>query len=206
MTQIVVLEDDSFTRATLVTALKAEGFEVFPAASAAEALEHSDADAALLDLHLGAGPNGVDVGVELRRKNPSIGLVFLTSFEDPRLMKASLDELPAGSSYLVKRQVFETEQLSLALRASMRASEGGKTISSIPPQFSKLTSVQLETLRLIARGLSNSEIARQRDVSEKSIEQTIARIAKALGLPANATQNNRVNIARVYFRLTGGRE
>jgi CheY-like chemotaxis protein len=36
-----------------------------------------------------------------------------------------------------------------------------------------------------------------------AVEQTIAKIAKALEIPAATNQNQRVHIARVFFRLTG---
>ena len=59
------------------------------------------------------------------------------------------------------------------------------------------------TLRMVAQGHTNGEIAKQRFVSEKAVEQTIAKIAKALDIPAATNQNQRVHIARVFFRLTG---
>jgi DNA-binding NarL/FixJ family response regulator len=73
------------------------------------------------------------------------------------------------------------------------------------PAFGTLTDVQIETLKLVAEGLSNSEIAIQRSVSQKSIEQTIARVAKALGITPDSKSNQRVHIARVYFRSIGAK-
>ncbi len=40
-----------------------------------------------------------------------------------------------------------------------------------------MTDTQIQTLRLVATGLSNAEIGRVRFVSEKSVEQIVARIA-----------------------------
>jgi DNA-binding NarL/FixJ family response regulator len=73
----------------------------------------------------------------------------------------------------------------------------------LPAEFSNLTSVQLETLRLIGQGLSNQEIAKIRSVSVKSVEQTISLMSKKFSLPQRNQANNRVNLARVYFRLLG---
>lgn len=204
--KVLFLEDDGLTRSSVAAALRSSGMQVETASNAAEALGLADVDAALLDLHLGEGPTGLDVARKLREKNPLIGLVFLTSFEDPRLLDREATHLPRGSSYLVKRTIFETEQLELALRASVRNAQSKVLESDLPAEFAKLSSVQLETLRLIGRGLSNSEIAKLRGVSVKSVEQTISVISKKFSLSADNKANNRVNLARIYFRLLGARD
>lgn len=201
--KVLFLEDDGLTRSSVAAALRASGYEVFTAQTAMEALEHTNADCALLDLHLGNGPTGIDVARKLREHNPEIGIVFLTSFEDPRLLDKDLKFLPRASSYLVKRQIFETEQLVLALKASVRNASSKQNQVELPAEFANLTNVQLETLRLIGQGLSNSEIAKKRSVSVKSVEQTISLISKKFSLPQGNSANNRVNLARVYYRLLG---
>jgi len=37
----------------------------------------------------------------------------------------------------------------------------------------------------------------------KSVEQTIALISKKFSLPASDKVNNRVNLARIYYRMLG---
>ncbi|HEY7796363.1 MAG TPA: hypothetical protein VIB61_01135, partial [Microbacteriaceae bacterium] len=59
--KVLFLEDDGLTRSSVSSALRSSGMTVVTASNAAEAIEHSDADCALLDLHLGAGPTGIDV-------------------------------------------------------------------------------------------------------------------------------------------------
>ena len=73
----------------------------------------------------------------------------------------------------------------------------------MPDEASGLTDAQVDTLRLLAAGLSNAEIARARFVTEKSVEQAIARAAKRLGVVATTSVNQRVSLARAYFRLIG---
>jgi DNA-binding NarL/FixJ family response regulator len=81
----------------------------------------------------------------------------------------------------------------------------GKTASpESKAELGKLTSTQVETLRYLAEGLSNAEIAKKRFVTERSVEVAISRIAKALGLGPDATRNQRVHMAKVYFRASGG--
>ena len=201
----MVVEDDNFTRLSLVAALEQRGITVaLQTASGAEAVTVSKStpiSVALLDLHLGSGPTGIDVAHALRRHDPKIGIVFLTSFSDPRLMNPSLPRMPAGSQYLTKQSVTDIDMLFQAITDSLSTKREASTEHN--PAFGNLSDIQIETLRLVAKGLSNAEIAKRRFVKPKSVELTINRVAKALGIPADSTQNQRVHIAKVYFRATG---
>ena len=66
-----------------------------------------------------------------------------------------------------------------------------------------LTDVQIETMRMVAEGLSNAEIAERRVVAVKSVENLIARIAKQLDIDNDGGRNQRVMITREYYRLIG---
>ena len=200
--KVAVVADAALMRLALVTALKIADLEVsFEAASGAEAVEKAriiGSDAAILDLYLGEGPTGLDVAQVMRRLNPNLGLVFLTSFEDPRLLNAALPEIPIGAQYLTKGSLNDIQSLLNALAKSI-ALNSTETVGVL----GKLTNNQVEILKLVANGLSNSEISKQRFVTEKSVEVAISRIAKVLGLTADSTQNQRVHIAQVYFRASG---
>jgi DNA-binding NarL/FixJ family response regulator len=204
----LVVEDDPFTRISVVAALQHYGYQVVvDVSSPSQAVLRAKTarpDVAVLDLHLGAGATGLDVAQALRRMNPRIGIVLLTSFEDPRLLSSGLPAVPRGTIYLTKQSVTKMSQLKSAISDSLVFDS---QLARIPlnPAFGSLTDVQIETLKLVAEGLSNSEIAIQRSVSEKSIEQTIARVAKALGITPDSKSNQRVHIARVYFRSIGAK-
>jgi two-component system, NarL family, nitrate/nitrite response regulator NarL len=201
----LVVEDDSLTRLSLVAALEKSGINVVAhSGTAGEALAEASKlkpNLALLDLHLGAGPTGIDVARALRRTDPSIGVVFLTSYDDPRLLTPSLPPLPAGSQYLTKRSVSDLAVLLQAINNAMSTKRSAS--QQHIPAFGHLSDVQIETLRLVAQGLSNTEIAKRRFVKPKSVELTISRVAKALGIVSDTSQNQRVHIAKVYFRAVG---
>jgi len=126
-------------------------------------------------------------------------VVFLTSFEEPRFLNPKLGELPEGSVYLVKSEITEMSVLEAGIAAAMAK------LGQLPPagRIQVLSDTQIETLRLVAQGLSNAEIAKQRFITEKSVEITISRIAKTLGITNEPTKNQRVHIANVYFRSRG---
>ena len=213
--RIAVVEDDAFTRLTLAESLRAQGLDVVLATdSATEALREIPTlgvNAVFLDLHLGAGPTGIDLAVALRRRMPRLGVVLLTTFDDPRLLSSTLPEPPAGTQYVTKRTVGSVEQLISVLRDAMAAVTpgAGAAPSGRAPgpdatsEVSGLSDIQVETLRLVAQGLSNAEIARRRDVTEGAVEATIGRLTKLLGVAPDAALNQRVHLAQVYFRSLG---
>lgn len=199
----LVVDDDDFTRITLQAALRSEGFDVVAAVGSPEDamrfVRSHHVDAATLDLDLGPGPTGIDVAFGIRRLRPTVGIVILTSFSDPRLLASSTRELPPGATYVVKQSLTDIGFLSEAIRGAVVSENAETTATSRVP----LSDAQIETLRLLAYGLSNDQIAQARFVSRKSVEQTIRRIADALGVGKEAGNNLRVALAREYFRLTG---
>jgi len=199
--RLLIVDDDDFSRTTVAAALSGAGFEVVHAAGgviSAMGCDLHDVDVAVLDLDLGDGPNGIDLAHALRRNSPNIGIVVLTSFSDPRLLAASVRDAPRGSGYVVKQSLTD---IGILVEAVNAAGDSGSPRAAITPV--PLSDAQVETLRLLAYGLSNGEIARVRVVSEKSVEQAIKRAATALGVDTRATSNQRVSLARAFFSLTG---
>lgn len=201
--KVLILEDDAWTRSVLQTALAANGFEVVAAVGTArEAMAIASGkslDIALLDLDLGVGPTGVDVAIALGRRYSNLAIILLTSYEDLRLFKAALPTLPESVHVARKSEVGDVEQLAMLVRnASQQPSRRHGRIS-------ELTDPQIETLRLVAAGLTNAQIAKERFVSEKAIEHAIARLARQLEIPQESSQNTRVLLTRAYFKMTGHR-
>ncbi len=210
--RLLIVEDDAFTRTSIAGALAACGIEVVDSvgtsAQAVISFEKHKPNAVLLDLDLGYGPTGLDLARAFRIRNPNVGLVMLTSYSDPRLLRANLPNIPSGTEYLIKSDVSEIATVGRAIKLAVQNAAASDTKpaqsgSGMPRDMQGFTDIQIETLRMVAQGHTNSEIAKQRFVSEKAVEQTIAKIAKALEIPAATNQNQRVHIARVYFRLTG---
>jgi two-component system invasion response regulator UvrY len=199
----MVVEDEQFTRTTLNVTLQALGFEVVGLCSTAKdalaTIESTTVDVALLDLDLGPGPSGVDIAYALRASAPNIGVVLLTTFTDPRLRDPHERKLPRGARYLVKTQLADPEVLRSTIIDTKRNPLKDVVFTS---EGSVLTPLQLEVLRLVASGLSNSEIAQAQGVTDKAVERTVQRITEALGVTEH-TGNKRVLLARAYTDLTG---
>lgn len=207
--KVMLVDDDPFTRMTLVATLDSLGFMVAGnVGTAKEALllaAETRPDVAVIDLDLGEGPTGLDVARRLREMFPSIGLVVLSTYEEPRLMGFNQHPLPDDALYLVKRTVVDPEILGKALRMSVDDDFRQGTLRVLPKDALGVTlsDAQIDIMRLVAAGHSNAEIARQRSLTVPAVEKAIARLIKQLDLHASPDTNQRVAIAQAYFRLTG---
>jgi DNA-binding NarL/FixJ family response regulator len=205
--RVLVVEDDDFTRVTLEAALQHYGLivtqSVGDATSAMQAFAAESPDVALVDLDLGAGPTGIDVAHAMKRARPETGIVLLTSYEDPRLLSLSLRDMPAHAAYVVKQSLSDMGFLVEAIRGSTQQGVDHPTRRSQPSIT--LSDSQVETLRLLACGLTNAEIARVRVVEEKSVEQAVTRMVRKLDIGGGVAENPRVLLAREFYRLIGSR-
>jgi len=211
--RIILVEDDDFTRSMIAGALQIQGLDVVGEASsvtpAMRMVEQLKPDAVVIDLDLGNGPNGIDLAIGIRRRNSRIGIVLLTTYEDPRLLSPRLPAPPHGTVYLIKKNVGEIEVLFKGIQRAIANVKAMDRTESEPYKniygLSGITDSQLETMRLVARGLSNAEIAKIRGVNEKSVEQTISRLIANLHLPSGPDKNHRAQISRIYFEKTGSK-
>jgi DNA-binding NarL/FixJ family response regulator len=205
MLRLLLLEDEDLLRLTLATALPDETMTVVGAHGDAKSAIAAGTETAFdvlvtdLDLARGQGPNGIVVANVLRRAKPEIGVVLLTSYADPRLVGTKLDQLPERTEYVRKHAIRDIDALRAAIR---RAALGGSEPVARAAALN-LTDTQIETMRLVAQGLSNAEIARQRVVTEGAVEVSLRRIARNLGHGGDSTQNVRALIVRTYFELAG---
>ncbi len=197
---LLLVEDDAFTRSTLTAALQRHGFaEITAVGAAAGALDVSPLPSlALLDLDLGPGPTGIDLAHALRDRHPTIGLVLLTTYDDPRLLSTDLPRAPRGTRYLSKRQVSDVTEVVTALRVVQRNPLGSPPSISVP-----LSDAQLDVLRGIAEGLSTAEIARRRGVSEKAVEKAITKLCEYFDLARLPSHNQRVRLAAEFYAMSG---
>ena len=206
--RLIMVEDDPFTRATLGDALATHGFDirarVGTAFEAIEAQRLHDPQVALLDVDLGVGASGIDVAIALREKNPNIGIVFLTTYKDPRLLNSNLPSLPEGAIFLNKLQMNSTAKIAFQISLAIVKPLAKRALPWVRRgPLSSMSAIQIEILKDIADGLSTSEIARKRGVSEQAIDRSINRISKNLGIPKSADSNLRVQIVRAYFKNKG---
>ena len=205
--RILVVEDEPLVASLLCEVLHQAGFETASAANAADArdlAEAFDPDAALIDINLGAGANGVQLGNVLHQVMPHVALVFLTKYFDPRLVDGSHGDVPPGSSFLAKDQIADTAALVECIEATLRpGSDPPRDDLSAGRTISALSEAQMETLRLAALGLTNAAIASRRGISERAVERRLHEAYDALGIAPSPEVNPRVEAVKRYIAEAG---
>ena len=205
LARVLLIDDDLFTRSSLTAALNGAGMSVIATAengsSGIAAIKSSNPEVAVVDLDLGPGPSGIDICYALRNHDPLIGLVLLTSYTDPRVHDPSNSQLPKGCRFLSKTEMTDikvlVQEILIARNKPLSINKNKGSTAN------KLTDSQLEVLIAVAQGLSSAEIAANRGVSVKAIEAMIAKIHSILGITKSKSLNQRVQLARTYFQLSG---
>lgn len=204
---VVVADNNKLTLSGVADSLSAQGVRVVGQGhSAAEALhlvEKLRPDALMTDLDFGPGPTGLDVAAKLRKTRPTLGIVILSAYADPRLHQVSLKEVPRGLVYIIKQQVSSTEDLVDAVRTSIDNAQ--KASRGELPRIN-LTSSHVAVLRLVAQGLSNAAIAEALTITEESVAKTINRMSKRLGIEGGPDVNVRAALIQTYFDAVGANQ
>jgi DNA-binding NarL/FixJ family response regulator len=197
--QILIVEDEIFTRTMLIDGLTSAGVRVRGVGSVAEALaaiEESEPNVLVCDLNLGRGPSGAALLERVAKERPWIGLVALTSQPSPELAVSDGRVLPDSVIYVVKSSVGAIDDIVRLAAASI---EGSMVMVPRPKADYVLVSrKQGELLRMIAEGLSNAGIAAARGITARAAESQVQRLFLALGLDSSSERNVRVEAARMW--------
>lgn len=85
-TKIYIVEDDAFTRASLVSSLEQEGYVVVGSSAVAEKALNEIVELkpaiAILDVYLGSGPDGVWIASQLEELGQEVHVIYLTAYSD----------------------------------------------------------------------------------------------------------------------------
>ncbi len=215
--RVLVKNDDAFELATLSAALRLHTINVIGEANnlaVAENLFRSlQPEVLVIDIQFD-GQDAITLVKKLRKLNPALGIVFTTACPDLRLLGIPTKDVPLGSQIILKKSISNLEVIANTIRNSISIAQTKSPVAWVDSQGSShenafasvlgaMTDTQIETLRLVATGLSNAEIGRVRFVSEKSVEQIVARIAAHFDITTDRTKNLRVLIAGHYYKWIG---
>lgn len=214
---VLVASDDAFELAALSAALRLHAINVVAEAQTEEIAQNLykflSPEVVIIDLQF-ASQEALSLVNKFRKVNPGLGIVLMTACPDLRLLGLVEKQIPMGSQVILKKSVADLSVVSQAISNSLLAvaekrkmswidSNGSLHESPFRSVLSDFTDIQIETFRLLANGLSNSEIAKVRFVSEKSVEQIVARIAQHLLVVPDRAQNLRVVLTGEYFKWIG---
>lgn len=162
------------------------------AGSGEEALAQARAltpDVILMDVSM-PGMNGIEATKAIKAEQPGVGVLVLTSYDDDAYVFALLEAGAAG--YLLKNA--SEDDLLGAVRAvaagesalhpsiARKVLERFSVVSNPTPPEDDLSPRELEVLRVAASGRTNKEIARDLDISPRTVQVHLANIFSKIGV------------------------
>jgi DNA-binding NarL/FixJ family response regulator len=145
-------------------------------------------DVLLLDMEL-PDQTGIDVMRALKESGAAVRVLALSAYDDEQYIRGVLSHGAAG--YITKEEALDTiveavrgaargEEGWLSRRAAARMAEWSRRIDQ--PGNQALTPRETEVLRLLGRGWSNDEIARELTISERTVRFHLTNAYDKLGL------------------------
>ena len=194
----VLLADDHLIVAEALKRLLEPEFELVGVVEDGFALLEAAAkkkpDVIVTDISM-PGLNGIEALEELKKRNPDVHVVVLTMHRDVAYARRALDAGALG--YVLKHSA--PEELVMAVRAAaagrafITPAIAGEVLQSVQSgddaatdPVNKLTLRQREILRLLADGHSAKKIARQLDISPRTVEFHKYSMMDALGVSTSA--------------------
>jgi DNA-binding NarL/FixJ family response regulator len=204
--KVLLVEDEQFTVTMVADVLARQGLEVLGVSSVSAALmavTEFEPHVIVTDLDLGPGPDGSDLLNHVSRHFPWIGMVVLTAHSSPTLALGSGQSLPEETTFLIK-SMSTADDIYEAIVAAVRNTDEPRNMAQEDAEgdFDDSTNFisrqQGELLRMMADGMSNAAIARERDRSLPATESMIHRLFASLGLGAEPDINPRVVAVRMW--------
>jgi len=188
--RLLIVDDHPLVRRGLCELFGEDGaFEVVDAVGDGEqavtAVLAQQPDVVLMDVSM-PGMDGIEATRRVLAVRPETRVVMLTSFADHERVLEALDTGAVG--YILKDS--ESDDLLRGVRAaasgdaplSPRAARAVLTARRGRRPFEELTSRELDVLRLVARGLSNKQIAWRLAISEKTVKAHMTSIFGRIGV------------------------
>ena len=185
--RLVIVDDHSLVRDGLRARLSVvPGLRVVgEAASGAEALQLAAAEAPdlmLVDVGM-RGMNGIELATALRERHPSIRVLMLSMYDNREYV---LSAIRAGArGYVLKES--PTEEIITAIGAvwaggNYFSAQVSPLVSQANGPASQLTGREHEVMLLLAHGSSNKAVARQLDISVRTVETHRLSLRRKLGV------------------------
>jgi DNA-binding NarL/FixJ family response regulator len=197
--KVLLVEDEKFTRNLITHTLEKSGIEVQPCPSvdlALNLMQEFEPHVVITELDLGQGLSGLDLLEQVAEQTPWVGMAVLSAHASPALAIGDSHRIPAGTKYVVKSEIANADDLVAMVKSTVepdvnRSSDvaNGKVV---------ISQAHGDILRLMAKGLSNIGIAKDRGISVRAAEAMVQRTFLALGVRSDPDSNARVLAVRMW--------
>ena len=208
--RVLIAEDQALLRDGMSRMLTAFGFEIVETVASGEGLTEKliavRPDVSIIDVRLPPTftHEGVRAAVAARRVVPGLPVLVLSQYVERMYARELLSDSAGAVGYLLKDRVGEVGQFTQALR---QVAAGGTIMDpdvvgqllEVRDDFGGLTPRELDVLRLMALGQSNTAIAAELKITEKSVSNQINTVFSKLGLPPGAHQHDRRVVAVLTY-------
>jgi DNA-binding NarL/FixJ family response regulator len=173
-------------------------------------------DAVLTDIRMPPTftTEGIEAAKRIRSEFPGTGVVVLSQYVEEDYALELLSDGVEGLGYLLKERVTEVDELVRALHDVARGGsaldprvvEGllARKTQDAGSALRGLTGREVEVLRELASGRSNTATAKALFMSERAVEKHVGSVFQKLGLSTEADVNRRVMAVLAYLEATGG--
>ncbi len=212
--RIAVGEDDVLLREGITRILTGAGLEVVASSGDAQDLLRRSLvarpDVVVTDVQMppGGADDGLRAAMELRRREPGIGVLILSQFCEPAYVVQLVGARPEGVGYLLKERVCDVRAF---VDAMSRVAAGGSAFdpevvarmlgrSARGDRLGVLTAGERAVLAEMAEGKSNLGIARTLFVSQAAVEKHVTSIFRKLSLVPGDTEHRRVQAVLAFLQ------
>ena len=212
--RLVLCDDSLLFREGLSRLLDDMGFIVVGQTDNAEDLVRTartvEADLAIVDVRMPPTftHEGIQAALALGEEVPELGVLVLSQYIETRATVTLLGHQHGGRGYLLKDRVSDLDEFADAIR---RVASGG---SVVDPEVAAvlvgrrrgtgaidaLSARELEILRLMAEGRSNTGICERLVLSPRTVESHVSAIMRKLGLDEQPDDHRRVLAVLAYLR------
>ncbi len=190
MARIIIIDDHALFRVGLLSILKRErSFQViaeYRNTLTGPPVTSLKVDLALIDISLESKKTGIDIAIEIKKADPSIKIVMLTSHREEYYI---INALRAGIDGYIHKDI-APEELILGLKKVLL----GKTFYSSEisnllidniyknpsKELPELTNKEKEVVEYLVEGLASKEIALKLDISSRTVEKHRSNILNKL--------------------------
>jgi DNA-binding NarL/FixJ family response regulator len=196
VTRVVIVDDQEMVRTGLGMVLEAEADldvvgEAGDGDQAVRVVTRERPDVVLMDVRM-PGTDGIEATRRITEAHPEVAVIMLTTFDLDEYVYGALragasgfllKDAPADDLVDAIRVVANGEALlAPSITKRLIAEFASRREATAPQGLDSLTEREVEVLRLVARGMTNAEIAAELFLGETTVKTHVSRLLTKLGL------------------------